>query len=388
MMRFIELKSCICYHLFMFTLTPTYSPLFCKTYYISQMGSNSYSGTQKIPNVKQDDGPWKDFSKLTQRGVIQAGDRILVKRGDVWRNLHDIRLRISGKKEKPISIASYGNGKKPTLHFQPKVAGLYLHNYGNTLAHISIKDLHLEGNGSGFGVFLSHDKKGGKTSYIKCIGLDIHNFSIGLHSQANSHISIRYSNIHHNGTMGILGGVISDTLHIENNLIFANGAKCPRQANIYCHNIYLSYGRNIHITSNTIYQGSNFGIIVHGQVSDLYIRKNNIFANHNGIGVDPGYVQQAENFYNVIIENNYIHNNSGSWILSFQSIHHLRFRYNVIQNQPYGNIVIRKRETGDAKLEDVEISHNIFLGIGKLFHIQEKVDKNKWKIENNWITYK
>jgi parallel beta-helix repeat protein len=76
------------------------------TYYIdANKGNDSNSGKSEIKS-------WKTISKINSAS-FSAGDNILFKCGDVWRE--QLNIKFSGSKNAPVTIASYGNGNKPVI---------------------------------------------------------------------------------------------------------------------------------------------------------------------------------------------------------------------------------------------------------------------------------
>jgi len=83
------------------------------TYYVSQSaGNDSWTGTSATPNGTS--GPWKTLSRAS--GPYAAGDRLLLNCGDTWDE--ELRPKGSGTPAKPITIGSYGEGKKPLIDRQ------------------------------------------------------------------------------------------------------------------------------------------------------------------------------------------------------------------------------------------------------------------------------
>ncbi len=77
------------------------------TYYISSSdGNDENSGTSES-------SPWKTLSKLSGL-TLTAGDRVLLKSGDLWVESAEIYAPC-GKPENPVIIGSYGEGEKPQL---------------------------------------------------------------------------------------------------------------------------------------------------------------------------------------------------------------------------------------------------------------------------------
>jgi len=84
------------------------------TYYIdNSSGSDSYTGTN-ITSDSTGQGPWKTISKINSlscgSGVSQlnAGDSVLFKKGEVWRE--QLIIPCSGSDRNPILFGAYGDG--------------------------------------------------------------------------------------------------------------------------------------------------------------------------------------------------------------------------------------------------------------------------------------
>jgi len=76
-----------------------------KTYYVSQYGSDSNSGTSS-------NSPWKSLSKLEEKN-FQPGDSILFDKNSEFSG--GIRLKSSGVTGSPIVLSSYGQGSMPSF---------------------------------------------------------------------------------------------------------------------------------------------------------------------------------------------------------------------------------------------------------------------------------
>jgi len=75
------------------------------TYYFSQYGSDSNSGTSA-------NAPWKSLSKLEQNN-FQPGDSILFEKNSEF--IGGVRFKCSGEKGSPIVLSSYGKGAMPSF---------------------------------------------------------------------------------------------------------------------------------------------------------------------------------------------------------------------------------------------------------------------------------
>lgn len=86
------------------------SAIVSKAIFISAEGSDDFSGLSSAKPIKSIDR----LNVLIAESGLHAGDRILFRRGDVFNG--ELRFRnISGTKEKPIYIGSYGCGKRPLI---------------------------------------------------------------------------------------------------------------------------------------------------------------------------------------------------------------------------------------------------------------------------------
>jgi parallel beta-helix repeat protein len=82
-----------------------------KTYYISSASGNDSHDGQSPAQAWQH--LWKIYEKSTSKDPFQAGDSILLKRGDQWDG--QIRLQANGTAQEPIMIGTYGQGAKPLI---------------------------------------------------------------------------------------------------------------------------------------------------------------------------------------------------------------------------------------------------------------------------------
>jgi hypothetical protein len=98
------------------------------TYYVSQStGDDSLDGLAAAKAGAK--GPWKTLAKASIE--YNAGDSILLKKGDTWNE--ELTPKGSGTPEKPILISSYGQGNKPLIDredFKQDRTGIRLDNKG------------------------------------------------------------------------------------------------------------------------------------------------------------------------------------------------------------------------------------------------------------------
>jgi len=90
------------------------TPAKTATYYVSQStGDDSSNGQAAKPDGSA--GPWKTLARASTSNYV-AGDRILLKCGDTWNE--ELHPKGSGAADNPITISSYGEGKKPLIDRQ------------------------------------------------------------------------------------------------------------------------------------------------------------------------------------------------------------------------------------------------------------------------------
>ena len=76
-------------------------------YYVSSSGNDSANGTSEST-------PWKTISKVNSSfSLIKPGDRVLFRCGDIFYG--SLKITATGISGNPITIGSYGTGKKPVI---------------------------------------------------------------------------------------------------------------------------------------------------------------------------------------------------------------------------------------------------------------------------------
>ena len=92
-----------------------------QTYYVDATGGNdAWSGTFAYPQAGG--GPWRTLKKVSDY-ALQPGDKVLLKRGEVWRTqksdttpaTNRLYIHQSGTQTKPIIFDAYGNGRAPIV---------------------------------------------------------------------------------------------------------------------------------------------------------------------------------------------------------------------------------------------------------------------------------
>ncbi len=98
------------------------------TYYVSNSGSDSNSGTSES-------SPWESLTKVNSQ-TFSAGDQILFKRGDQWEGT--ITVSASGSSGNPIVYGAYGSGDNPKIYGSEEITGWTL--YSGNIYQASLSD--------------------------------------------------------------------------------------------------------------------------------------------------------------------------------------------------------------------------------------------------------
>ena len=232
-----------------------------QTYYISNSGSDSNSGTSESK-------PWKSISKVNSHG-LNPGDKILFKRGDKWNE--ELRPSRNGSSGKLITFSAYGSGNKPVISAP---SGAYTINIREK-SYIRIDGIYAITPPNGNGIAIRGNSVGNEILNCTVEGRGEAGKGIVFSSPLNGNVATR-SKIQNNevfrtaygidGSFGMSGGGL-----IENN---------------YIHDIR---------------DGGGDGIVARrGNYNGLLIRNNEI----------TGWRDDAIDFYggnNIIVEYNNIH---------------------------------------------------------------------------------
>lgn len=87
-------------------------PLIAETYHVdSATGDDSAAGSVSAP--------WKTIGKVNE-SILKPGDRVLFRRGCIWRET--LIVRRSGSSNKPVVFGAYGDGRAPVINGADAVA--------------------------------------------------------------------------------------------------------------------------------------------------------------------------------------------------------------------------------------------------------------------------
>jgi len=99
-----------------------------KTFYVSSSeGNDLWTGESASKGKKS--GPWKTLKRASAEYI--PGDKILLKRGDIWNE--ELAPRGNGTATSPITIGAYGKGRKPVIDrgdYKKDLTGIHLSDQG------------------------------------------------------------------------------------------------------------------------------------------------------------------------------------------------------------------------------------------------------------------
>jgi parallel beta-helix repeat protein len=241
-----------------------------KTYYVDGVrGLDRNLGTsEKLP--------FKTIDRANK--LVAAGDTVLVKNGTYNENL---TIATSGTAKSWITFKAWA-GHKPFV----------------------------KGSSGAFNIV---------SSYVKIIGFEIVSVAengIAIGGNNNHHVQILNNKIHDCGCNGI-GGIKTDYLTIENNIIYRNAFTAP----------WMCSGISIYQAQDSDRQ-PGFHNIVRGNISysneNRKVNKDGKVTDGNGIIIDDlkhtqGEVKSPKYLSSTLVENNIVFDNGGRGINIFQS---------------------------------------------------------------------
>ena len=133
---------------------PTYS----RTYYVSSsQGDDRWLGSSSA-------SAWQTLGRLS-RVSLQAGDSVLLRRGDAWDELLMLN-KLRGTAAAPIVVGAYGSGEKPRLH--PRLADQVIHLQHSH--HVQVQQLHIQAPSGKKGIRISGDSRFVRVSHCRVEG--------------------------------------------------------------------------------------------------------------------------------------------------------------------------------------------------------------------------
>ena len=303
-----------------------------KTYYVDGIkGLDRNLGTsEKLP--------FKTIDRANQQ--VGAGDTVLVKNGTYNENL---TIATSGTAQSWITFKAFP-GHKPVVR----------------------------GSSGAFNVV---------SSYVKIIGFEIVSIAengIAIGGNNNHHVQILNNRVHDCGCNGI-GGIKTDYLTIENNIVYRNSFTAP----------WMCSGISIYQAQDSDSK-PGFHNIVRGNISysneNKRVNKDGKVTDGNGIIIDDfkhtqGKIKSAKYLSSTLVENNIVFDNGGRGINIFQSE-----RVTVRNNTSFKNSKSKTLYEGsDGEISSLNsdnnsFSHNITYGRDRSRRtlVDSKSSGNKW----------
>jgi parallel beta-helix repeat protein len=325
------------------------APAGATEYYVSSsLGNDSWSGMQPAPNPGQTDGPKQSLAAAESllETVVQPGDRVLLRRGDVWSG--EVSLTLSsaaGTSEDPIVVGAYGSGARPVIDRTSDGTIITVRGAYNEPAsrYVRFESLRLTTSAAAgsrpIGVLILESYRPIDPHHITFADCEIDHLKHGLTLYEHGHV-LETSHIHDNygippetgHTQGIY--VSGSDMTIRDNLFVNNG----KPDSWFDHNLYISHGSGYVIERNTIrssldgikLRGSydtvvrdnvihdmNLGAISvggddQGPVENVVIERNLVFDTVDAITVKSQSGDQVLPSKNIVIRNNIFHSNRGT----------------------------------------------------------------------------
>ncbi len=338
-----------------------------RLYYVSTSGKDSNDGRSTAR-------PFRTIDRA--QSASKAGDYILLKRGDVFKNTY-ITAKKSGKADQYITFATYGSGNKPVIE----------HNNVNTFTiadrdYVHVDNLHFKVYGSGeTGVYITGSSRYPVVSNCRVEGFGKPHYGVnyGINDGAskvvvapkvlNNHITgfrwnIRSSGYPYNGTHEVKGGLIENNLCTHNRAV-SDGDGISAQRGKY---------HGLIIRKNEIHNYYDDGI-------DLY-SADNVIAEYNtihspqqpstsGQGIKAGGITRTEvvnghQSTNIIVRYNKVYN-------LYNRVSDLGSQHGIQTNsgstgKVYGNLVYDVQGHGivvSGPIKNWEVHHNTVINAGE-----------------------
>lgn len=288
-------------------------------------GNNANPGTIALPKqntngVSMSCGSDVDGTARTGINCLPAGSQLLHARGGVWQSFELSLHSIMSTRENPLVVDAYGTGPDPLF----RVTGSVGIQYGGRWNNVSndggymVRNVQLIGPGgssvTSLGMWLVQN-----VHSVTVDNVTIEGFRLAVESSIGvpygvTGLTIRNSRIRNNRSMGILGSYSSSL--IENNTFEGNNFA----GSALNHAIYFSNGNDVAIVNNTFTNNSVLNglctggnVTAHGVINRLRIERNKIRApgatpSCYGFSITDGYAGVREEFLEVIIRDNDVHN--------------------------------------------------------------------------------
>ena len=389
-----------------------------QNYYVSGSGNDHNKGTKSFP--------FKTIDRINQLHLY-SGSNVYFKGGEIFKGTVKIDSGISGTKDKPIRIQSYGKGKAIIDSDTSSAFGIYKANY------LVLSNLLLKGSGrkagnhyNGINVINCNE--------VKMKGIDISGFQkSGVFVYASTHVQIDKVNSHDNGSAGI---TIEGTYlkRYSNYIIITN---CRAENNPGDPTNLTNHSGNGIVVGNCIHvlidhctatnNGWDMPRIGNGPVGIWAYEADHVTIQYclsyrnktSAGGADGGGFDLDGGVTNSIVQYCVSYENQGGGYCIFQywsasPWYHNIFRYNISENdgsvsdsqgglyiwnsardeklfydcKVYGNIIYNEKVAAISFSEislnkDFHFTHNIFMSKDTLIHGKDILDKSEFS-GNDW----
>lgn len=408
--------------------TPTNAVAANKTYYVDSInGSDSNDGTSES-------SPWSSLTKVNSK-TYSAGDKILFKAGGTWTG--QLYAKGAGTSEAPIVIDMYGTGSKPLIQGNgAKHNTIYLYNQ----SYLEINNLEVTNKGSDYGDYRGISVNGddyGVINHVYIKNCDIHDVngevrwisasttpdSNGIYhgagwdgskrtggivfevqNTADTHVKTTFNDILVEGCTVkdcSFGGIImkqidggtawsertssTDTNWTPHtNVTIKDNYISQYNSDHACNGIYMTDVKGGAIQNNVVAGSGTCGIEMYYSDS-ITCEKNEVFdttvkaggADSNGIDPDKGTT-------NIIVQNNYVHDNGDGILLCEFGFGSSTIRYNILQNNKKLAFNLHSDSKATADIYNNTVYTNI--ASSKLVNSsggQTTMNKGTYRIKNN-----
>lgn len=323
-------------------------------YYVSNTtGSDSNSGL-----APKD--AWKSVA-LAQSALellVQAGDKVLFRRDDIWTEASLTVPRKSGTAAQPILLSSYGAGARPRFH----VASPGMMIRTDQSDYVIIEDFHLTRQSK----YINAQGISVKGDYNTIRNVHIQGTGYGL-SIGGSYVLIEESVIEdndnelsgggHSQGLWVFSG--SDYGVVRNNEWHRNGKRT-----IFDHNIYLG-GGNYWIFEGNLSTGSGGTSFVFHGIQDGHIIRDNVFHDNDTFALDISEYEHDGDYdmhlTNFLVENNLIYQNRGGFWM--RGAENLTIQNNIFLDNT--GSIMAGGDGPDHQMNNVVFQNNTFLNGGE-----------------------
>lgn len=312
--------------IFCFLALPGVSAAQSSYYVDSSAGSDGNDG-------RAPEKAWRSLDKVNA-ARLKAGDSVLFRRGGTWTG--QVVLRSSGESGRPITIAAYGTGERPTL------SGGHFGIDGNGQSHIVIRDLQFRGTTGP--AILSRGSAGWHIDHVSIdgsgLGHDGRNLDFaGIQFWNSRDLIIENSTLANVRGDGIWAWDVQRIKILKNRVEVCQGGAAdnvhlyaPRDFEIRDNyfsmegetdsgkgNLHSQAGTNGLIEGNEL-RGGNYGV---GMTDDNLVVRNNRFFNHDKAKWSAAIIvsEGSDVKNNSYVGNSIVKANMGIYILNLRGKH-------------------------------------------------------------------